>query len=364
MTIRKFVLASALVSLIVAGSAAAQVSGSVGVTTSPVTTSVSPGTAVSLGTVTLTGQNGGGTVTSLPITISPSGGGAVGNLSNCQLYNASGTSLTTGSNVVNTVNGTTSNTFTLNNALTLSGTGATSVLTVRCNVANGTASGAVFTIFTGTPILGSALWVNLDTAPSVPAGSQDVTLANISLGATAATYNVLSIPLTVTAGNGGSIANLSGCVVRNTTNLDGVLSGFPTVTNGAVTNFVFSVPLTVFSGTHPMLALTCDLQPATAVGSNYTIAINPSAVSATNAATGAAVTPNAVVGIGPNGLPASTSGTVIVSALGTNPVPPVPSDPTPGVPNTGAGGAMAAILLLMGIAGIVALSGSMYLRRA
>lgn len=367
MSIKKIVLGSALATLLFAGTVSAQAAGGVNVSTTPFTGSVSSGTGVNLGTITLTGVNGGATVTSLPITITGSNGGVASNLSNCQVYNASGVSLTTGSNVVGQI-GTGANSFTFNAPLSVSGTGTTVPLTVRCDVATSTPSGAMFTIAAGSAVLQTtqALRVNLDTAPSVPAGSQDVTLANISLSGTGGlNYNVTSIPLTITAGSGGSTANLTGCVIRHAGNLDLVLSNNPTVVNGAATTFNLTVPLAVVSGSAPMLALTCDVQPATPVGSTFTIAVTPGNVAATNAANGQSVTPIALTGTGPNGLPAATSGTVIVSAAGSGSGSGSGSGTgsgsgIPGVPNTGMGDSL---ILALALAGAVMVGGSLYLSR-
>ncbi len=365
MTIKKIVQVTALSVLFVAGSAAAQTAGSVNVTATPVTSSVSSGTNVNLGTLTLSGVQGGGNVNSLPLTITGSNGGLGSNLSNCQVYNNQNVSLNTGSNVVNTI-GTGANTFTFNSPLAVNSTTGTTTLTVRCDVANNVVAGSVFTLSAGAANISPVLRVNLDTAPTVPAGAQDVTLANISIGATGANFNVTSIPLTITSSSNGSVANLTDCKVRSANNLDGSLSNATAVTNGSATTFLLSAPLATLAGSSNMLALTCDVQPASAVGSTYMISVAPGSVVATNAATGASVTPVGVVagGFGPNGLPASTSGTVIVSAAGSAPVDPGTDtgSGTPGVPNTGLGSNMMLLGQLM-LAGLIALLGAFYLGR-
>lgn len=351
----------ALSVLLIAGGAAAQTAGGVNVSTTPVTSSVSSGTGVNLGTITLSGVQGGGNVNSLPITISASNGGLQSNLSNCQVYNNQNASLTS-NGIVNTVSGT--NTFTFNSPLAVNSSTGTTTLSVRCDVAANVASGSIFTINTGAASIGPVLRVNLDTAPTVPAGSNDVALANISVGATGASYNISSIPLTVTASANGSVVNLTDCKVRDASNLGGALSNVSAVTTGGATSFNFTTPLLVSAGTSNMLSLTCDVQPATAVGSTFALSINPGAVSATNASTGATVTPVAVAagGTGPNGLPASTSGSIVVTAQGTT--IPGDTDPgtTPGVPNTGAG-SETGMLAVISIAGLIALMGAFYLGR-
>jgi LPXTG-motif cell wall-anchored protein len=219
----------------------------------------------------------------------------------------------------------------------------------------------------GVASLGPVLRINLDTAPSVPAGSNDVALANISVGATGANFNVTSIPLMISTSANGSVANLSDCKIRDASNLDGSLSSVATVTNGGATTFNFASPLFVSAGTANMLSLTCDVQPATAVGSAFVLSVTPGTVTASNASTGASVTPAGIPagGTGPLGLPASTSGTVTVSAVGTAPVTPgtgTDMGSTPGVPNTGLGSS-AGLLAVIAIAGIIALFGAFYLGR-
>jgi hypothetical protein len=81
-------------------------------------------------------------VSSIPITVTAANGGALSNVSNCQLANASGTLLNTGANLATTTNAG-SGTFTLDQPLALTG-GQTTSLTVRCNVASSTPSGATF----------------------------------------------------------------------------------------------------------------------------------------------------------------------------------------------------------------------------
>ncbi len=361
MTIKKIVLFSALSVVLAASGAAAQTAGTVNVSTTPNTSSVSSGTGVTLGSLTLAGVQGGGEVTSLPITITGSNGGQAANLSSCQVYNANGTSLTTGTSVVNTI-GAGVNTFALNSPLSVNGTTGTTTLTVRCNVAANTVAGSIFTINAGAPVLGPVLRVNLDTAPTVPAGSKGVTLANISIGATGANYNVTSIPLMITPSTNSSTANLANCAVRDANNLDTVLSTATVVTTGSASSFNLAIPNLITAGGAKMFSLTCDLQPATPVGSTFMISVNPSGVLATNAATGASVTPVGIAagGVGPNGLPASTSGTVIVSAVGTTPVE--DTDTNPGIPNTGLGTNVS--LMIIAFAGLIALMGSLYLGRS
>jgi hypothetical protein len=180
MNIQKIVQIAALSVIFVAGGASAQTAGSVNVSSTPVTTGFSAGTNQTIGTLTLSGVNGGGNVTALPVSVTAANGGVIGNLSNCQVFNNSGTSLTSGSNVINSF-GTNGNTFTLNSPLAVNASTGTTTLTVRCDVASSTPNGSTFMLSAGVASLGPVLRINLDTAPSVPAGSNDVALANISV---------------------------------------------------------------------------------------------------------------------------------------------------------------------------------------
>ncbi len=349
---RSLGLATALASFALVGSVSAQ---SVGVPNA------------NLGTVTIPGNTQGTAAVSIPVTIT-SNGGSLSNLSNCRFVNTNNVAVT---NPVGSL-ATGANIFTFSgNGLFAGGSAGAAVLTFRCDVAANTPSGATFTATAGAPVyVGSAsatLSVNIDTAPSVPRGSTNVALANISLGAnTSDTVRITSIPVTVAPSAGAAVANLMNCRIRNTNDVNGSLTAMQTISAGGTTNFVLSTPLTVFAGTAPMLAFACDVQPATTIGSTYTISVNPSSITASNASTGAAVTATGVVGFGPNGLPASLSGSVIVSAdagtgtgTGTG-----TSTGTPTVPDTGMGGTVALSLFALALAGLVALGSGMYLRRS
>lgn len=361
---RYIIPATVLASLLVASVASAQVTSGVGVTSNPGTGSVTPGSGVTLGTIQLTGSQTGAAVSSVPLTFTGSNGGLMSNLSNCQIYNnATGQSLTTGSNAVGTI-GSGSNSFNLNSPLTVSSGAGTTTLSVRCDVAANTPAGATFSFAAGSPTLTSSLNTNLDVAPSVPAGSQDVALANIFLGTgnSSSAIRVSSIPLSVTAGGNAIAGNLTDCRVRDASNLDGSLSGSINPAGGNAT-YTFNTPLVVGAGMTKTLSFTCDVSSATPTGGTFTIGISPSGVVATDVVTGATVTPTAVVGAGPNGLPAASSGTVIVSAstgTGGNGGTGGTGDDTPGIPNTGAGDINTMIALAL--AGIIALGGTLYLR--
>jgi hypothetical protein len=353
--------------LFTAASVAAQMS--VTATASPGTGTAPAGTQVNLGTVTLTGS-GGATVTSIPLTFTSSGGAALSHLSNCQLYNTSGTSLTTGGNVVTSI-GSGASVFQFNAPISVSSSPTT--LTVRCDVGSSIPSTGMFSYTVGTPTLGTgtttqptlpALSVNLDVAPSVPRGSNDVALANISLGAgTSSSVRISSIPLDVVAGANASVTNLSDCRIRDASNVGGSLSNSVNVLSSGATVFTLTNPIIIPAGGSEMLSFTCDVTSSTPIGGTFTISIVPGNVGATNPTTGAAITGVPATGIGPNGLPAATSGTVIVTGTvpggggGTGTT-------TPGIPNTGLGGNVAMTLGILLLAGLLALGGAALMRRA
>lgn len=363
---RYIIPATVIASVMIAGSASAQTvttgAGGVGYSTTPNTSTVTPGASgASFGSIQFTGGQNAAQVTSIPVTVTPGGGATLGNLSNCQVYGPTGSSLTTGSNIVSNL-GSGANTFRLDQPLTVSQGAGTTTLNVRCDVASNTPSTGTFSIAAGAPMLSSALSVNLDVAPSVPAGTQDVTLANISLDATrsGAGIRLSSIPITITAGNGATIANLTDCRVRDTSNLNGFLNSVvPMMTSGGTSSFTLTNPFTVMGGFASMLAITCDVGSATPVGGTFTISVAPNGFPAVDATTGATITPVATVGTGANGLPASTSGTVIVSAPASGGTG---GTGTPGIPNTGAGGQALQLLLALIASGAVAVAGATYLR--
>ncbi|MFA7309850.1 MAG: hypothetical protein WC050_02995 [Candidatus Paceibacterota bacterium] len=357
--------AVAVAFLVSAGFASAQVvtalSG-VNVSSSPSTT-ISPGSnGATIGTITITGDATPASITSIPVTLTTSNGGTAANLSSCQLFNSGGSSLTTGGNVVvNPVSGI--NTFTLDTPLQVSSAIGTTTVSVRCNVASATPSGATFQFVAGAPMLTAALNVRIDTAPSVPAGSQNVTLANISLDATHSGSGVTlsGLPLTITAGNGGTTNNLSDCRIRNASSLDGSLTLGTSVNSGGATGMTLNAPFTLAGGTADMLALTCNVALTSPVGSTFTISVAPNTIPATIAGTGTTLTPTAAVAMGPNGLPPATSGTVIVSAptdLGGVITP----TPIPGTPNTGSGGTAFDAFIILALSALVALGGAAYMR--
>ena len=343
--------------LVSAGIAAAQTTApanGVSVTSTPNTSAVAPGTGVAVGTFTVTGDQSGGSINSLPITVTPGSGASAANLSNCQLYNANGTAL--GAAFTPSAG---SNSFSFNPAYSVGNGSAT--LTVRCDVAGGTPSGSTFQFLAGAPVYTTGINTTIDTAPSVPAGSTDVALANISLDATRSSgvVNLSTVPVTVTTGNGASTADLSNCHIQDSVS-GATISNALALTDGAQATFSLNSAYPTVGGMASMLTFACDLAPATPIGSSFTVSINPASFTATNGSTGSPVTVGQVVGTGANGLPAALSGTVVVSGAtsgSTTGTGSTGTSGTPGVPNTGMGGMAMTYLMVLLLSGVVALTG-------
>ena len=174
-------------------------------------------------------------ISSLPIRLTVSGG-AVGDLTSCQLYDGS-TVLNTGSNVVSNSSSGTATTFTLDNTLTIA-KGTVKTLALKCNVStaatgtyvwsinsgdtwssSGVTSGASITetfgnLTGGTMTVGTgSLALSVDSSSpassTVAAGSAGVTMAVFKLRATNEdlTLNELALQLT---GSGNTLSNASG----------------------------------------------------------------------------------------------------------------------------------------------------------
>lgn len=333
--------------------------GNVNVTITPMAGALTTGSGVTLASVQLAGTTGTASISVLPITFSASGAGSISNLTNCRIFNSGGTVV---SGAVNPVSGV--NAFAFNSVVSVPSTTGTQTYSLRCDIATSTPSGTSFQVTAGTSVLAPGLEVNLNTAPSVPAGSTNVALANIMVGAenSNSAISITSIPVAINLGNGVVAGNVSNCRIRGAVNTSANLSSSATPSGGTLT-FTLAAPLIVTAGSSATLSLACDVSASTPVGGTISIAITPSALTATNVSTGAAITPTASVGFGPNGLPASTSGTVIVSSVDSaGEVDPAPGTGTPGVPNTGLGGNAAMTLALLLLSALVALGGVAFLR--
>lgn len=322
--------------------------GGVNVMVTPTTSSIVPGSGVTLGTLSITGDATGATLLSLPMTFGATGGGSVSNLTNCRFYDSGGAAV---SGTVNPAAGL--NSFALNSPLSVSASAGTTTLSVRCDVASGTPAGTAFQLAAGVPTFATGVRVNLDTAPSVPAGSTNVALANIILDTTRSSgaVTVSSIPISTTLGGGAMIGNLSNCHIRPAVSTSGSLSGVFIL--GGNQTFALTPATTLPAGAQTSLALACDVGTNTPVGGTFAMAITPSQIVTTNSATGAVITPTGTV----------TSGTTIVTAQGTS-VGGGTDTTTPGIPSTGLGGSAMATLLILALSALVALGGAYTLRRA
>lgn len=339
--------------LLTAGVASAQSTTNVGATVTPTTSQISAGSGVTLGSVQFTGGTMGGTVVSFPITFNAANGGSLSNLSNCRAYDASGNAV---SGTINPVTGGATS-FAFTSPFTI-GQSATSNFSVRCDVATSTPTGATFPLSIGTPVMAQGLLVSLDAAPSVPAGSTNVALANIMLDMrqSSGAVSVSAIPVAVTAGSGGSLSNLSNCRIRPSIQTGSTLTNVVALTGS--NTFGFTTPFVASAGTNSSLALACDVSASTPIGSTFTIAITPSSITGTNVGTG---------GAAPILSGGASSGTVIVTATvggggGTTDPGTGNGTGTPGIPNTGFGGSMMALGILL-LAALTALGGVTLLRR-
>ena len=345
--------------LLFAGVASAQTvaapAGPVNVTTTPVTTGVVSGTpGTTFGTINVSG-NGGGTyaISSIPITVVPGNGAQLSSLSNCQLFNSATGASISGGNAVNVL-GTGTNTFNLSTPLQVSG--ATTTLSVRCDVASTATNGGTYQFIAGNPIFAPGLGIMVTTPASVPAGRAGALLALVTLDGTRSgtQTNVSAIPVTLTF-NGASASEFSNCNLSNVTSLGTPLNtGTNAVgslnTNGTATTIALNTPLAVTAGSAQILALSCDVSPVTPAGSTVTVAVDPATIAATNGSTGGGITPTG--DFTPNGSIAPIIGTVEITAPGVT---------IPGVPNTGEGGNAPINLMILALSGLVVIAGSVFL---
>jgi hypothetical protein len=183
-------------------------------------------------------------------------------------------------------------------------------------------------------------------------------LGIITLDATrsGSAVTVSSLPVSVSP-NGAAISALSNCSLRNIMDLTTPLPASATQ-NGSVMTFGLTNPLVVSAGTMTSLAIVCNVDASTPTGSTFTISLTPSQI-ASNAG-GTTITPTGALGVGGAALP--TSGTVTVGIPNTGGST-GGTVGTPGSPNTGAGGNAMASVLMLALAGLLAVAGSLYLGR-
>lgn len=355
---RNLISAAALVLFSLAGSAFAQsaTTSMLGVSSTPFTGSVSPGTAVPLGTVTLTSPSGTYNVSSLPVNLTASGGGTAANLSNCMVYNTtSGASSTAALGpTFTTISG--SNTFSFNSSLAVtSGTPVT--LQIRCNVASSTASGSVFQFVAsptnvGSSVSGGSLMAQADFVKQLPAGLNNAIVGIITLDATKSSQPITltSMPIAVSASNGANLSAISNCYLSNMNGM--ALSTGGNALTGVTGNDTLRLdtPLTIPAGQGMLLVLHCSVASSAPVGGSLTFSFAPAAFNATS--NGMPVT--VMQGMMSNGQPGSNSASITIASQGTSQPGSGGTPSTPGTPNTGAGGDSFMYIAMLALSALIA----------
>lgn len=224
------------------------------------------------------------------------------------------------------------------------------------------AAGAAFAVLASAGIAAAqsspSLGVNLYASPRIERGAQDTLVALISLSArdSSTAVQVPSVRLDTSFTNGATVGDITDCRVRNVNNLTGALNNGGNavgITSGS-TLIPLDTPYAVATGTTATLALTCDVASTAALGGTITMGIAPNAQNAN--VQGSSTTVSVSVGKTTTGANGPTSGTAQIVLDATPTIPTVP-----GVPNTGNGAA--ANLLLLALAGFVALGGFVLARR-
>jgi LPXTG-motif cell wall-anchored protein len=227
------------------------------------------------------------------------------------------------------------------------------------------AAGAAFAVLASAGIAAAqsspALGANLYVSPRVERGAQDTLLALVSLSArdSSSGVQVPSLRIDTSFANGAVQGDITDCRVRNVNNLTSALNNGGNavgVTSGS-TVIPLDSPYVVATGTTATLAITCDVASTAALGGTITMSLPPGSQAAN--VQGSSTTVTVTTGRTTSGSDGPTSGTAQVVVDAT---PATPSTPTvPGVPNTGNSAAMNLILLAM--AGVVALGGFVLARK-
>ncbi|HUO56423.1 MAG TPA: hypothetical protein VMU27_03250 [Candidatus Paceibacterota bacterium] len=367
----------------VAGLAFAQTSNTVIVSTTNASSTPAAGTSATLGTITLSGTNGGTyTISSIPVSLSVANGGTASYLSNCQILN-NGTSLVSGANIPTMQAGT--NTFTFNTPLTIPAN-TSETLTLQCSVSASSPSGATYQVTAGNPVISSISGVSGTTATStsssttaslsvmfspissVRAGLHNGVLGLIVLDASSSNQSirVSSLPLSITFGGVTSTSYLSNCGLHSATNLATALNTGVNAVTAPISGtnvFVLDTPLMIPTGSAEILALTCDVSSGAPIGAKIDLSLTPPTINASGA-TGVLVTPTTEVSS--NGTVEPTSGTVVIAApnsgsgsgttgsgSGTT-----SQSGVPGTPNTGAGGEAPLNFFLLALSALAATGGA------
>ncbi len=310
-------------------------------------------TTAPMATIQLTStQNAPVQISSIPLNFTFTGGASPSNLSNCQLVNSSGTALNTGSNTLNTL-GSGSNTITLDTPFVI-GAGSTQNLALRCTVSSTTPVGSTFQV-AANPAAASffypaSLAVTSTAMPGIQNNTStigNVTLGTVRLDATqsGSPIRVTSVPISAATLGSATAGSVSNCQLYdpNIIPLNTGANIGSSLVAGSNT-VILNVPLIVPAGGSTTLVLRCTVLP----GTGGTLVLLPGAgtFTATNATTGASVTPSI-----------STLTTSPFSIGGAVVVPPI----IPGVPSTGLGDHTTGILSAI-LAAFVLLAGGILFR--
>lgn len=332
------------------GFASAQSTGTFTISNQGGSTAPAAGTmGATLGTIQLTatqsGQAGNVNLTSLPLTLTSGSGGQASNLSACQVFGPNGAAInTTNSALSNPVNGL--NTLIFTTPLQING-GSSLSLSVRCNVASNTTSGATFQ-FTAASQTSQSFGVTLNPIPVVRPGAQDTLLAFITLSnaRSGSAVQLASLPITVSFGGGATASSISDCRVRNVLNLATALNVNSNlgISEGSNT-VVLDTPLVIGAGGTATLVLTCDVSSSAPSGGTILVGITPGNLTGSVVGTGTIV--SSTTGLTPSGNLGATSGSVLISSSISITSPTLPAGPIiPGAPNTGMGGNANLMMLL------------------
>ncbi|MDB5254007.1 MAG: hypothetical protein JWL80_73 [Parcubacteria group bacterium] len=189
------------------------------------------------------------------------------------------------------------------------------------------------------------------------AATPNVTFATLRLSATSSTEDILvsAIPMTVTAGNGGSTSNLSNCRVVNLSNGSVLNTGsnVSSFINNGSNSITLDTPLRIAAGTMVDVAIRCNIIASNAINNTYSVSVSPFSVVARSASTNTGFTPTAGEGVPTPPIMVTTTGTI-----GTT-IPVI----IPGLPNTGMGGNASTNVALLALAGLVTAAGFAYTRR-
>lgn len=232
---------------------------------------------------------------------------------------------------------------------------------MKKHIAAGAAFAVLASLGTAAAQSSPSLGINLYASPRIERGAQDALVALVSLSArdSNSAIQVPSIRLDTSFSNNAVPGDITDCRVRNVNSMTSALNnggnavGIP----AGSTVIPLDTPYVVATGTTATLALTCDVAPTAALGGTITVGVTPGAQNAN--VQGSSTTVSVSVGRTTTGANGPTSGTAQIVSDATPSVPTTPN--VPGVPNTGSGAMQN--LLMLALAGLVALGGFMLARR-